>query len=713
MKKSARYSGWILWLRKIFYCLFLVRFNIIILVAGWLLLQVDQGQDALISYAARDTWLHAGFWFFFMVFYWALSIWFFARTMFRFRFPTTPVRTAEEIRKSGVDDCASFEISRDDSVYLAMKRYLPRFLGVVAFLAVAHALWSALDVVDTELVGRFRIWLGIALVLIVPFFLIVNYRRKMANALSRSIVQKRPEMADSKVVRNLQSEDVAEEPLYNNMADLIASPWGLFVTIAAGIGLITFIASTLDAVAVGTFMSAILLFFLWAGSWLPVGTLITYIGNMRGIPMITLLLVAAVVFSQWNDNHEIRTLGELPERPTVDTALEAWRDHETNREGRQLVLVATAGGGIRAAYWTATVLGGLQCKVQEFDDRLFAISGVSGGSVGATVYRAVLADGVDSGSVRQKSLQVLSGEFLGPAVAGLLYPDLAQRFLWNVGLPDRGVALEKGWEHAYAGVMKSDTFGQSLLAPYATRPWPALLLNATRVETGRRSVASNLRLVSTRNTESFAVIDDQLRDIGRDLPLSAAAHNSARFPGVSPAGHWKNEDGDIAGRLVDGGYFENFGAEGVLDLLGSIDWFSDQWRDIEPVVIAISSDPGLEEPFTQAPAATAGKFAHEIVSPINSLLSARTAHGIEALERLERRTVALGGTFYHLRMCPPETAPESGKTHNPPLGWALSRVARERIEGYLDESCNSATWQSLLEKLPATPQASCAATDPR
>jgi hypothetical protein len=237
------------------------------------------------------------------------------------------------------------------------------------------------------------------------------------------------------------------------------------------------------------------------------------------------------------------------------------------------------------------------------------------------------------------------------------------------------------------------------------------MLNATRVETGRRSVASNLRLVSTRNAESFAVIDDQLQDIGRDLPLSAAAHNSARFPGVSPAGHWKGEDGDIAGRLVDGGYFENYGAEGILDLLGAIDWFSEEWRGIEPVVIAISSDPGLEEPFTQAPRATPGRYAHEIVSPVKSLLSARTSHGIEALERLERRTEALGGTFYHLRMCPPEKGPDSGKKLNPPLGWALSRVARERIEGYLDESCNSATWQKLLEKLQAAPQAACAATD--
>ena len=43
-------------MRKVFECLVLVRFNLLILGAGWMLLQVDQGQDSLISYAARDDW---------------------------------------------------------------------------------------------------------------------------------------------------------------------------------------------------------------------------------------------------------------------------------------------------------------------------------------------------------------------------------------------------------------------------------------------------------------------------------------------------------------------------------------------------------------------------------------------------------------------------------------------------------------------------------
>ena len=695
MGQDHVYPGWIRQLRKISACLFLVRFNLIILVAGWLLLQVDQGQDSLISYAARDDWMFAGFWFFFWVFYWAFSIWFFARTMFRFRFPDTAVLKAP--RRGDRPDQS--EDPREDPVFLWMKTYLPRLLGTMAFLAVAHALWSAHAVVDPDLTGRFLLWFGIALALIVPFFLIVNYRRRFVAAIVRSMAQRNPDKRDSMTAKVLQTTEVKDDPCYDSLAELFASPWGAFVVISAGIGAITFLFATTSPVAVGTFMSAILLFFLWAGSWLPIGSLITYIGNKYGIPMITLLLVAAVVFSGSNDNHGIRTLGDLPQRQTVDAALESWRRARLEDGSRELVLVSTAGGGIRAAYWTATVLGELQRRVAGFDDRLFAISGVSGGSVGASVYRAVLADGVPDGEIRDRSLEILSGEFLGPAVAGLLYPDLLQRFLFDIGLPDRGVALELGWEQAYREVMQSDRFAGSLTGLYESEPWPALMLNATRVETGRRSVASNLELRFADSPGALAVVDDQLADIGRDISLSAAAHNSARFPGVSPAGHWRNAEGDIAGRLVDGGYFENYGAELVLDLLRAIDWQDPDWQGFRPVVIAISSDPGLGEPFTAAPDIGPGRFASELLSPVNALLASRGSHGIEALARLEHATADRGGRFFHLRMCRPESDSPQGRRLAPPLGWSLSRVARETIESYLGDACNANSVNDLLETL--------------
>lgn len=698
MTRVKEFPLWIRGLRQVYNCLFLIRFNLIILSAGWFLLQTDQGRDSLISYVAGDDWLIAGFWFFLWIFYWAFSIWFFSRTMFRFRFPTTPTTSSGKGHESEMTNGA-VENGLERMVFHRMKEYTPRLLGTLAFLAVAHALWSAHKVVEPQLAKRLVLWVGLSFVLIIPFFMIVNFRRHMSDAVGKKLKKRFPVAADSWLGKGLRTTKVADDPLYENLTDLFSNPWGVVVLIAAGIGVTAFVFSIIDPVTIGTAMSAVLLFFLWAGSWLPLGSLITFIGNKYGVPMITILLISAVVFSGSNDNHEIRTLGNLPKRPTVDTSLELWRENQLDNKKTNLVLVATAGGGIRAAYWTATVLCDLQGRTRAFDDALFAVSGVSGGSVGASVYRALLSDAVPDGKICAKARAILSGKFLGPAIAGLLYADLAQRFLPNVGLPDRGVALEKGWEHAYKKVMKSNRFAESLLTINESRPWPALMLNATRVETGRRSVASNLKLKYTGSGLSFAVLDDQLEDIGHDISLSSAAHNSARFPGVSPAGHWKDAEGEIEGRLVDGGYFENFGAETLVDLLMVIDWKSEKWKAIKPVVIAISSDPALESPYVKAPDQKAGRFAPELYSPIEALLKTRTAHGIEALRRLEQETNAIGGDFYHLRMCVSKKKGDDDEELDPPLGWSLSKVARKTIDGYLEAECNKATYELLLKRL--------------
>src|SRR5262249_54958197 len=58
-----------------------------------------------------------------------------------------------------------------------------------------------------------------------------------------------------------------------------------------------------------------------------------------------------------------------------------------------LVLVTAAGGGIRAAYWSAAVLATLQDRRGGFDRHIFAISAVSGGALGASTYKALTLRG--------------------------------------------------------------------------------------------------------------------------------------------------------------------------------------------------------------------------------------------------------------------------------------------------------------------------------
>jgi hypothetical protein len=97
---------------------------------------------------------------------------------------------------------------------------------------------------------------------------------------------------------------------------------------------------------------------------------LTYAFLAYGQPGGTALaLVLAVIFAFWNDNHWVRIVdgaagadadGAAQSRLTPAEHYDAWRAARGDVRpigGRDpLVLAAASGGGIRAAYWTATAL---------------------------------------------------------------------------------------------------------------------------------------------------------------------------------------------------------------------------------------------------------------------------------------------------------------------------------------------------------------------
>ena len=208
------------------------------------------------------------------------------------------------------------------------------------------------------------------------------------------------------------------------------------------------------------------------------------------------------------------------------------------------------------------------------------------------------------------------------------------------------------------------------------RQWPALLLNATWSENGRRIIASNIHLTK----DAFPLAVDQLDALQRDLRLSTAAHNSARFPGVSPPGSW-SIDGKKAGHLVDGGYFENYGAEAALTLVQRAQKkIGDR---ILPVVILISSDPGLPDDLTEVPPNPPIEFSYEIRGILSAFLNTRNARGIESATHLLEWAKANNYPTAHFRMCVKKQGQGETTVVNPPLGWTLSETARETINDYL------------------------------
>ena len=201
-------------------------------------------------------------------------------------------------------------------------------------------------------------------------------------------------------------------------------------------------------------------------------------------------------------------------------------------------LVAAEGGGIRAAYWPAILLGELQDKNPGFSDHVYAISGVSGGSLGAAVFAALVkgqktnqvlncAEGESdqtAGPTRRCAQTMLSRDFLAPTVGYMLYPDMLARFL-PVSLEsfDRSLGLEESWQRAWREAVTegngeaqgpiSNQFGDgfSTLWTAGGARVPALFLNSTWVETGKRVIASNVRIVGDTKSPTHSDAIDFLR----------------------------------------------------------------------------------------------------------------------------------------------------------------------------------------------------------
>ena len=132
------------------------------------------------------------------------------------------------------------------------------------------------------------------------------------------------------------------------------------------------------------------------------------------------------------DLRDPRALNKAFDNWLVAVNAKQWRDTHGGQPF-PVVFVAAAGGGIVAGGVLTATMAELQRSHPEAESHLFAISGVSGGSLGAVTY-AALRDGGrnNAGTTRQyreAAEQVMTSDMLSPTVASLLGPEMVQRFL--------------------------------------------------------------------------------------------------------------------------------------------------------------------------------------------------------------------------------------------------------------------------------------------
>jgi hypothetical protein len=643
------------------------RFSFIVaIIAFFGFTRVAQGVEILRTVgegvAAGSQWYTLRVVFFFVaLMLWAVCSWYACRVLLYFDFPNTPPGgTRSKWAEANV----------------------PRLLGIAPIAILALGFWTASRHHAPE--DKTQYWLlgfaALCVLLAILLYVLLAYRRKIFRLGAIATVKH---------------------------VDQLSRSTKAGVAVIAFISVSLFIAFTIAPVVVAQKIGMGTILLLAASSWVVLGSFVVFLSARWQFPVISCLVVLAIIFSLWNDNHRIRTVSARPvQRDSVIAAFETWHTLVQKFPApHPLYVVATEGGGIRAAYWTGIVLGGLQDANPNFANHLFAISGVSGGSLGAVVFDALVAEN-DGRSYKANAHEILSRDFLSPALAVMLYPDLVQRFLpIPIAYFDRAQALELGWEKAWRDRMGNDRFSCSFvdLWPADSQKWvPALFLNGASVEKGNRIVTSNLRVTdSFFDVEDAAVKlsppDEGATRVGCHIPLSTAAHMSARFTYVSPAGRFP--DGT---HIVDGGYFENSAATTALEIVTRLnEWCAFKHiTDVDPKVIMISNNPrrppiapakaGPEkERMLSKPETVHGRVIGEVTSPLKTLLNAREARGTFAQKAIahQQRRFKAADTAPPSKDQPESLSPDifyfslEDQDVPFPLGWMLSDAAAKSIRG--------------------------------
>jgi hypothetical protein len=536
------------------------------------------------------------------------------------------------------------------------------------------------------------------------------------------------------------------------------------------------------------------------GGWLPILSYLSAIGRQVRAPLITLAYAAVAVLAVLlGDNHSVRRIdaGSTVGHPVdvnfirLDEAVKMWMadngcDPKAAASCPRPIIVAAAGGASRAAFYMATIVGYFMQEApthgldpNQVRNRLFAISSVSGGSVGAVMVTAALAAKADSkdhpcvqspvpqwwgqtvNNWRDCFEALTSGDFLTPDFFGFAFNDILPFGLWR----DRAAVLEDTWAQRYQEVVtRADqpaTASQckGLDCPFLTlrpRPdhWiPLLVLNGTSEATGGRIVTTALAPTYTpaarcptgndpsncflfTETDHFhkLFVQDVQSDgwfvwfgaferyllrgpPADDIRLSTAAHNSARFPLISPPGTVRNNSGlAIVDRIVDGGYFENYGALSAKELALAMHAVQPQ---LSPLVVVISNDPDdlLDSSDDSSPPSAQqatqlntkkqkaraqvsnGDLMTDISTPVTTFANDRAAHGILGVDQLHtalRDAIPGCGVLVKIRVWPQyRKALSMSWWESAPIQRQLHRQTEDGMDKNENRPHLDAVWQAL------------------
>lgn len=379
----------------------------------------------------------------------------------------------------------------------------------------------------------------------------------------------------------------------------------------------------------------------------------------------------------------------IDERITLNDYLKTrlFKKFETNRDSSEIILISSYGGGIRAAYWTNLVLAKAMEKDTSFYNNCFSLCGASGGMIGLGIFNAVGNEIIKS---KHKDIFNLykKRDFLSSNLAKLLGKDLVLSILpFKSELRDRHNSIEDDLSTNFNSFNYSFNLNKNYLSNWYDSEQnfnynkPILISTSTAMNRGIPAIYSPVRLKSVNFGLHYDVYKEVqiMREYYKtsknwDVPYITAICQSARFPFVSPAGHFNEDE-----QFIDAGYYDNMGGEFTYNIANLISDYIDSLKTVKPTIyskakikiLIISSSTKNQFDFY--------KKKNELLVPFHGFFSTWEGHTINFDFKLKN----LGISDKNIKVVKIElnnlNLEKEGEKFVFPLGWCLSQEAHEEM----------------------------------
>jgi hypothetical protein len=418
--------------------------------------------------------------------------------------------------------------------------------------------------------------------------------------------------------------------------------------------------------------------------WQIIYALMHFFDKAQSVFPVRLFMIGLLIFSTFtNNDHPVRELeGANAKRIPLQEHFDTWLKNLSSdtsktayyRVGKQdtipVIFIAAEGGALRTGAFTAMMLSKLQDQFPQFHKYIYCYSGVSGGTLGTNFFNAELMRHLNDQDTTRYSYateKFFKNDFLAPVTGKLVFGEVLNYFIpIHIERMDRAIAMENIWEYAWGRIYpaeKKNALSQSF-SEMIKPGLPAIFINTTEVETGLQCVWSNVEI----NSLPLYQQRDLYKRVNKQLAYSTAINLSTRFPLVSPgAAFFYNVNNgkdsvEIRRHFVDGGYYENKGAETLLQVLRSLRLKN---VPVKPYILQFNFGE-TDSSFVSV------KSFNEVKEVVSAIYNTREGRGAISQYELQHYVRdSLKGEFINLNL--------TLNTKRIPMNWILSKTAVNRL----------------------------------